>query len=71
MTAAPFPDEKVLEDDYPVYGDYYYLADGRVYRSDHHGITVAELKRREHFQEVRSCNWRRFNGTNRQMEDLA
>jgi len=51
-----FPDERVLEDDYPVYGDYLYVADGRVYRSDWHGITVGQLKRREKFKEVRRCN---------------
>lgn len=65
-----FQDEKVLPDDYPIYGDYIYLADGKVYRSDWHGVTVAELKRREKFQEVRRCNWRRFNGTNAQIEAL-
>jgi hypothetical protein len=63
--------EKVLEDDYPIYGDYIYLADGKVYRSDWHGITAAELKRREGFKELRKCDWRRFNGTNRQIADLA
>jgi hypothetical protein len=67
----PFSDERVLPDDYPVYGDYYYLADGKVYRSDWHDVTVAELKKREGFKEVRSCNWRRFNGTNAQIRDLT
>lgn len=66
-----FPDERVLEDDYPVYGDYYYLADGRIYRSDWHDVTVAELKKRMGFKEIRRCNWRRFNGTNAQVGDLA
>lgn len=66
-----FPDETVLPDDYPVYGDYFYLADGKVYVSGHHDITVRELKAREGFEEVRRCNWRRFNGTNQQIEDLA
>lgn len=65
------PGERVLEDDYPIYGDYFYLADGKVYRSDYHGITVRQLKGREKFKEVRSCNWRRFNGTNAQIADLA
>jgi hypothetical protein len=68
---AFFPDERVLDDDYPIYGDYFYLADRKVYRSDHHDVTVAELKRRERFAEVRSCNWRRYNGTNQQIKDLA
>lgn len=66
-----FPDERVLPDDYPIYGDYFYLADGKVYRSDWHGVTVAELKTREGFKEVRRCNWRRYNGTNAQIEALA
>lgn len=66
-----FPDETVLPDDYPIYGDYVYLADGKVYRSDYHDITAAELKRREGFKELRRCNWRRFNGTNAQVTDLA
>lgn len=51
-----FENEHLLEDDYPVYGDYLYVADGKVYRSDWHGVTVAELKRREGFREVRRCN---------------
>ena len=55
-----YPNERILEDDYPVYGDYLYLADGRVYRSDWHGITVAELKCRQGFKEIRNCSWRRF-----------
>lgn len=71
MPAPPMSDETILSDDYPIYGDYMYLADGNVYRSNHHGVTVAELKRREGFKEVRRCNWRRFNGTNAQIADLA
>ena len=71
MTTAIFADETVLEDDYPIYGDYYYLADGKVYRSDWHDVTVAELKRREGFKEIRRCNWRRFNGTNAQIDALT
>jgi len=49
-------DERVLENDYPIYGNYLYVADGCVYQSDYHDITVAELKRREGFKEVRNCN---------------
>lgn len=64
-----FENEKSLPDDYPVYGNYFYLADGKVYRSNWHNVTVGELKRREGFQEVRNCNWRRFNGTNMQIKD--
>jgi hypothetical protein len=51
-----FPNEEVLPDDYPVYGDYLYVADGKVYRSYWHGVTVGELKRCEGFREVRRCN---------------
>lgn len=67
----PLLGEHVLPDDYPIYGDYFYLADGKVYRSDWHDITVRELKIREKFKEVRRCDWRRFNGTNKQIADLA
>lgn len=51
-----FPNEDVLPDDYPVYGDYLYVADGKVYRSDWHGVTVRHLKIKEGFREVRRCN---------------
>jgi hypothetical protein len=49
-------DEPILEDDYPIYGDYLYVTDGKLYRSDWHGITVRELKGREGFKEVRRCD---------------
>lgn len=51
-----FKNEDVLPDDYPIYASYLYIADGDLYRSDYHGITVAELKLREGFKEVRRCN---------------
>jgi hypothetical protein len=51
-----FPNEDILPDDYPIYGDYLYVADGKVYRSDWHGITAAQLKAREKFKELRRCN---------------
>jgi hypothetical protein len=54
--ADEFPDETVLPDDYPIYGDYLYVTDGKLYRSDWHGITVRQLKRHEGFTEVRRCN---------------
>lgn len=53
---STFPNENELPDDYPIYGDYLYVADGKVYRSDWHGITAGELKRREGFKEVCRCN---------------
>ena len=36
--------ENLLPDDYPVYGDYLYVCDGKVIRSDVFG-TVLDLKR--------------------------
>lgn len=48
--------EPELEDDYPIYADYLYVADGELYCSDYHGITVGELKRREKFKEIRRCD---------------
>lgn len=35
--------EKILADDYPVFWDYLYVADGKVIRSDIQG-TIADLK---------------------------
>ena len=49
-------DEPILPDDYPVYGDYLYVADGKVIRSDWHGVTVAKLKRVLGAQEIRRCD---------------
>ena len=48
--------EPVLPDDYPVYGDYLYVADGKVIRSDLHGLTVADLKRDVGAKEIRRCD---------------
>lgn len=48
-------DEPVLPDDYPVYGDYLYVADGRVIRSDVFG-TVRDLKRDVQAKEIRRCD---------------
>ena len=56
ISALPLlPNEFVLPDDYPIYGDYIYIVDNQLYRSDWHGITVRDLKRREGFIEVRRC----------------
>jgi len=49
-------DEKILPDDYPIYADFYYVVDGRPYRSDYHGITAGHLKKLLGAQEVRSCD---------------
>ncbi len=53
---SEFPGKTVLEDDYPIYGGYLYVADGDVYVSDWHGVTVKFLKAKEGFKEVRKCN---------------
>ena len=36
--------EPILEDDYPIYGNYVYVVDGKVVRSDYHEITVRQWK---------------------------
>lgn len=48
--------EPVLADDYPIYADYLYVADGKVIRSDWHGITARQFKNREGIQELRRCD---------------
>ena len=49
-------DEPVLPDDYPVYGDYWYVVDGKPIRSNWHGVTVGRLKYHMKAQEVRRCD---------------
>lgn len=56
-----YPGEEVLPDDHIISINYFYVADGSVYRSDYDRITILELKQLEGFKEVRSCSWRRFN----------
>lgn len=48
--------EPVLPDDYPVYGDYAYVADGKVVTSNWHGVTVREFKARIGATEIRRCD---------------
>ena len=48
--------EPVLPDDYPIYGDYLYVADGKVVRSDWHGITAREFKAHIGAKELRRCD---------------
>lgn len=48
--------EGILPDDYSVYGNYLYVADGNVIMSDWHDITVREFKIREKIKELRRCN---------------
>ncbi|HSC57532.1 MAG TPA: hypothetical protein VLC51_10030 [Nitrospira sp.] len=50
------PKERELDDDYPIYADYYYVVDGKVYLSDHHGISARELKRRLKATSVTNCD---------------
>jgi len=47
--------EHILEDDYPVYWGYLYLADGKIVRSDVKG-TVLDLKRACRALEIRNCD---------------
>ena len=48
-------DEAVLDDDYPVYAGYLYVADGKVVDSPSAG-TVAQLKRDLNAKEIRRCD---------------
>jgi hypothetical protein len=54
------PNEPVLDDDYPMYGDYWYVVDGKALRSEWHDVTVARYKRLTGAKEVRRCDisWR-------------
>ena len=56
MSSTEFENEEILPDDYPIYGNFLYVADGKVYLSDWHDITVRRLKHYERFKEVRRCN---------------
>lgn len=48
--------EPILEDDYPIYADYLYVADGKVVRSDWHGITARRFKHYLGATELRRCD---------------
>lgn len=48
--------EPILEDDYPIYAGYLYVADGKVIESMHHGITARQFKAREGISELRRCD---------------
>ena len=48
--------ERVLEDDYPIYGGYLYIVDERVIVSDYHEITVKKFKQLMNAKEIRNCN---------------
>lgn len=55
-------DEKVLPDDYPVYGNYLYVCDGKVIQCDLIEGTVLQLKHdlrsfyKMEAKEIRSCD---------------
>ena len=51
-----YPNEEILPDAYPVYGDFFYVVDGKPYRSDWHDITVGRLKQHLNAKEVRRFN---------------
>jgi hypothetical protein len=55
MNTEFLPNELPLNDDYPVYWDYVYLADGKMIRSNIQG-TVRELKRYTKAKEIRNCD---------------
>jgi hypothetical protein len=55
MTAITL-NEPILADDYTVYADRTYVADGEVITSDWHVITVRELKMRIGAKEIRRCD---------------
>lgn len=63
MNKEYFENEEILEDDYPVYGEYIYLCDGDPIRSGVFG-TVKDLKlylkKNWNFKacQIRSCNLR-------------
>jgi hypothetical protein len=48
--------EPILEDDYPIYADYWYVADGKPIRSDWHGITARRFKAYVGATELRRCD---------------
>jgi len=54
--------ENLLPDDYPIYGDYLYVCDGKVIRCDLISGTIADLKidLRNHYKleakEITSCD---------------
>jgi len=55
MRATDELDEPILPNSYPVYGDYLYVVDGKVTRSDVFG-NVHDLKRNTGGKEVRRCD---------------
>jgi hypothetical protein len=48
--------EPILPDDYTIYADYLYVADGKVVRSDFHGISARRFKAAIGVTELRRCD---------------
>lgn len=59
-------DEPVLPDDYPIYGNYLYVADGKVVMSHLHDVTARQLKAYLGATELRRCD---IYGRRKQMAD--
>lgn len=55
MSDQTYPREHVLDDEYPVYPGYLYVADGKVVQSDISG-TVRDLRRYLKAPEIRNCD---------------
>ena len=51
----PDLNETILEDDFPVYWDYLYVADGKLIQSNVSG-TIKDLKRDLQVSEIKSCD---------------
>lgn len=62
----PELNEPVLPDDYPVYANYLYVADGKPVMSDWHNITVREFRHHLGAKEIRRCD---IYGRQAMMED--
>lgn len=63
-----FPEEIILEDDYPVYIDYVYIADGYFKRSPI-SATVRAWKALDNIKEIRRCEL--FKHGNAKLGDKA
>jgi hypothetical protein len=48
--------EPILPDDYKMYGNYLYVVDGKVTKSDLHDVSVRIYKIRMNAKEVRRCD---------------
>ncbi len=56
LKGKPFPSETILEDDYPIYANYFYLADGVVVCSPYHAVTAKYFKLQFGIKELRRCS---------------